>query len=158
MQGTSDIPEVNVNYRLPFFRLFPPALRCGLVLSGLALCSVSSAAQAGLQSKVFDARSPTALTWQLQCQAPGAEEIQAGMYFAKASPSMYKIARIEYNPKGREVLENGSGLPAVKRFYDTYITGEKPISQPALRSALWVWKTFGSRFRWGEVTYRCQFS
>lgn len=129
--------------------------------SCLALASLGSAAPAQaapLQSKVFDARSPTALTWQLQCQAPGAEDIRAGMYFARASPATYRIARIEYNARGREVLENGSGLPTVKRFYDTYITGEKPISQPALRSALWAWKTFGSRFRWGEVTYRCQFS
>ncbi|PNY81568.1 hypothetical protein CVO96_09450 [Deinococcus koreensis] len=131
-------------------------IRLATLTLGIAVCS--GAAQAELYRKVFDARSPTALAWQLQCRAPGAEDIQAGMFFAKASPSMYKIARVEYNAKGREVFENGSGLPTVKRFYDTYITGEKPISQPALRSALWAWKTFGSRFRWGEVTYRCQFS
>lgn len=139
------------------------ALTSSLALVGGAAAQPATAQAATvpparLQSRVFDPGASTALAWQLACQAPGAEDIQAGLYFTKASATTYRIQRIEYNAKGREVLENGSGLPAVKRFYDTYVTREQPISQPALRSALWAWKTFGSRFRWGPVTYRCQFS
>lgn len=105
------------------------------------------------------AHSPPALhTWAIKCEAPGAQEVRATLYLTQLNALTYRVAKIQYNEAGKVILENGKGLPTVKGYHDRYLKEKQEISRPAFHSMLWAWKTFGSKFQWGPVTYHCKMS
>lgn len=104
------------------------------------------------------ANPPTIRTWNISCLAPQAQEVQATLYLAQLNTMSYRVEKVQYNEAGKIILENGKGLPAVKGYHDRYLKEKQVISRPAFHSMIWAWKTFGSKFQWGPVTYHCQIS
>lgn len=97
-------------------------------------------------------------TWAISCVAPKAEEVKATLYLAQLNTMTYRVEKVQYNDAGKVILENGKGLPAVKGYHDRYLKEKQEISRPAFHSMIWAWKTFGSKFQWGPVTYHCRIS
>ena len=93
---------------------------------------------------------------QVVCEAPNKPQTLGRLYLRRLENGRYQAARLEYNEQGKYILENGKSTPRVGKYFEKYIYQQQDMNLGTLDTLMGLWRFFGMRFSFENVTYRCK--